>query len=91
MKGRGDLSDRDAGGCHRARPFGETADRVAARFVHVELRHQRGIKRIFADHKRGGKQQQVTADGKRNAFGQRRLGQGAQGRRHLRPRRQWFA
>ena len=40
VKGRSDLRDRDAQGCYGARPFGETADRVAARFVHVELRHQ---------------------------------------------------
>jgi hypothetical protein len=40
VKGRGDLGDRDAGGRHGAGPFGETPDRVATRFVHVELRNQ---------------------------------------------------
>lgn len=39
VKGRGNLRDRDARGCYGARPFGETADRVAARSVHVELRN----------------------------------------------------
>jgi hypothetical protein len=43
VKGSRDLRDCDAGGCHGAGPFGETADRVAARFVHVELGNQCGI------------------------------------------------
>jgi hypothetical protein len=43
VKSRGNLCHRDAGGCHGARAFGETADGVATRFVHIELRDKCGI------------------------------------------------